>query len=130
MISCCMKLALVMALTLPQGATSQGYAVYSGFAAHYSRGMMQTVSRNRGLYADCMVASWKLPLGRWVTVLGQRTGVRRRCMVIDICAQRDCPRIRARGIVTELSYEDNKEICRRNGEPPRFCTVTVTEVTP
>lgn len=117
---------LLVALALPQSAP----ASYTGFAASYSTGTMERVARHRGIpAASCMVASFRLPLERWVDVLGQRTGVRRTCKVVDVCRPGpDCRRIRQRRIVVELDWASNKAICGASKEPPSFCPVTVSEV--
>ncbi len=121
------KLVLMTAVVVPQAQA----ASYTGFAAHYRPGLMERVAANRGIPpASCMVASHRLPLARSIVVLGQRTGVSRRCTVVDICAPKDCPRIKARGIVVELDYQSNRAICGATREPPRYCPVTVWEVGP
>lgn len=125
MIRLASKLVLMTAVVLPQSQA----ASYTGFAASYAPGVMTAVARHRGIApTSCMVASHRLPLERSIVVLGQRTGVSRRCKVVDICAPRDCPRIRQRGIVVELDYQSNRAICGATREPPRYCPVTVWEV--
>ena len=125
MIHVCAKAAFVVALALPQSPPS-----YIGYAASYSPGTMERVARHRGIPpASCMVASFRLPLERWVDVRGQRTGVRRRCLVVDICRPGpECRRIRQRRIVVELDYLSNRAICGASKEPPSYCPVTVVEV--
>jgi hypothetical protein len=116
---------LLVALALPQSAP----ASYSGFAASYSLGTMELVARNRHMSPEpCMVASFRLPLERHIEVLGLKTGVSRRCKVVDVCHPRDCKRILARGIRVELDYGSNKAICGATREPPSYCPVRVTEV--
>lgn len=125
MIACHAKLLLVMALTLPQGPTSSGFAVY------YPAGLFEVVAANRGMTpASCMAATSRLPLGRWIDVRGQRTGVQRRCKVLDICHPNDCPALRRRRIVVELDEASNKAICGFVNEPAIKCPVVVNEVTP
>lgn len=118
---------LLVALALPESRPPS----YRGFGASYGKGVMEQVARNREMpRSGCMVASFRLPLGRWVRVVGQRTGVMRRCQVIDICAPQDCPTIRARKIVIELDWESNRAICGFSREPPRMCPVSVWELGP
>jgi hypothetical protein len=126
MITCTAKIALTIALAMPQSQP----ASYSGYAASYAKGVMEHVADVRGIARQpCMVASWRLPLERWVVVRGQRTGVRRRCLVVDVCRPgRDCARIRRKHIVVELDWSTNKAICGASKEPPSYCPVTVFEV--
>jgi hypothetical protein len=129
MLRCTAKLVLA-ALTLHSTTpTAPSTTSYSGFAAHYGPGTMARVARVRHMApAACMVASHRLPLGRWVTVLGLRTGVQRHCKVVDICHPKHCASILRRRVVVELSYQDNLTICGYRNEPPRMCPVSVVEV--
>lgn len=127
MIRLASKAVLTVALTLPQSAP-----VEVGFAARYSPGVMELVSRNRHMEqpaGTCMIARlMPSDLGHWYTVLGQRTGQRRTCLAVDYAHPRDRARIKRRGIIAELRFEDAAVICGSVRQSPRECPVTVTEV--
>lgn len=102
-------------------------------AAHYAPGVMERVSRVRGLpQAGCMIASPTEPIGTWVRVRGLRTGATRLCRVTDTSAPQDRLRhIRKRQI--ELDWPSARAICniRRVGqEPPWRCPVWVSRAGP
>jgi len=123
------KIALALVTTL-SGAQAQP-GTYQGFSVYYPAGLFERVAANRHMApASCMAATSRLPLGRWIDVLGQRTGVRRRCRVLDICQPSDCPALRRRRIVVELDELSSLAVCGHLNEPARKCPVTVYEVQP
>lgn len=99
----------------------------AGFAAHYRPGVMEAVSRARGLpLVDCMIASGQEPIGRWLTVSSTRA--RRRCRVTDVCRPRDCTTIKRRRIVVELDFRSAQALCgiaTFGQAPPSACPVEV-----
>jgi hypothetical protein len=126
MLHCASKTLMVVALTLPAVPVEYGYA------ARYHKGQMERTAAIRHMQqppGTCLIARL-LPsdLGRWFTVLGQRTRVKRRCLVVDYAHPRDRASIRRRGIVAELRYEDAAAICGSVADPPRQCPVALMEV--
>lgn len=114
-------LALLLALLLPPVVAAHPQR---GYAAYYRPGLMERVSRNRGLpLVGCMIASPYERIGTWLTVRSAK-GVRR-CRVTDVPQPRDRSAILRRGIVVELDYASNRALCPRN-EPPRRCAVEVS----
>jgi hypothetical protein len=104
--------------------------VQQGGAAHYSPGVMERVSRFRGMpVVGCMIASIHYPkLGTWVTVHSRKTGAVELCRVTDVTRKRDIPTMQRRNIVVELNFAAAKRLCaihRPNQEPPRACQVTI-----
>lgn len=89
---------------------------------------MEQVARNRGLpIVDCMIAA-DGRIGQWLEVKSRLNGNLERCRITDVCAPRDCGRIRKAGIVVEFGWSAAKRFCglRRYGEkPPRDCPVEV-----
>ena len=120
-----MRLAAVCALLL---VPVQAERV--GSAAHYKPGLMAEVARNRGMTpGSCDVAvTDNHRIGAWVTITRVKTGRSERCRITDVCAQRDCARLRAKGIIAELSFEAARRLCgitRYGQEPPSACKVRV-----
>jgi len=126
MIRLASKLVLMTAVVVPQAQP----ASYTGFAAHYQKGLMEAVARHRGIPpASCMVAHTYHPIGTVVDVLGLRTGRRLRCLVVDVPRPgRDRASIIRRHIITELDYGSNRVICGSSHEPPSYCPVVTREV--
>ena len=114
-----MRLAVVCALLLVPVQAER-----SGYAARYKNGLMEQVAENRGMWARHMVASPYEPLGAWVTVCSRRGCMR--ALVIDVCHPRHCRRIRAKGIVVEVSHQDARWLCGSVVDPPRQCPVVVS----
>lgn len=99
-----------------------------GYAAHYRPNLMEQVSRNRGLpIVDCMVAA-EGRIGRWLEVRSLLNGNVESCRITDVCAPRDCGRLRKAGILVEFGWTAAKRFCNLSyyGEkPPRACPVEV-----
>ncbi len=113
------RIALAVVLSV-----SLATPVRTGFAARYRAGMMEEVSRNRGLpIVRCMVASPYHPIGAWVTVSSQYGS--RRCRVTDVPQPKHRPSIIRRGIVIELDHNSARHLCNSVRNPPRLCPVTV-----
>lgn len=116
-------LLAALVLLLPT-ATVAAPRVQHGYAAAYRAGLMERVSRNRGLpVVGCMIASPTHRIGTWVTVRSVRG--QRRCRVTDVPHPRDRAAIVRRGIVAELDFRSNRALCPRNERPER-CRVEVT----
>lgn len=114
------RIALAVLLSVSLAAPAQR----SGYAARYRAGLMQQVSRNRGLpIVRCMVASPYHPIGTWVTVSSKYGS--RRCRVTDVPHPKDRKAIVKRGIVIELDHNSALHLCGSIKEPPRKCPVTV-----
>ena len=74
-----------------------------------------------------MVASYLYPIGTWVYVYGVRSGVLKRCQVVDTSAPKDRARhIRTRRVV-EVSYENALALCTHLDEPVVECPVIVLD---
>lgn len=100
-----------------------------GYATHYALGLFEKVRLNRGLpAADCHIASDWHPLGSFVAIEGQRTGVRRIAQVSDVSAPKDRARHMRDGLV-ELSYRCAQDVCGvAFAGPWRWCPVRVQVV--
>lgn len=100
-----------------------------GYAARYGAGVMGRVADNRGISrSSCMVAltsARRITGKQWVWVLGKRTGVLKRCKVVDLPQDRDRKALHEREIVTELDRESARDICGSVTDPPRKCPVIV-----
>lgn len=106
---------------------SHGGQYHDGIAKWYSEGVMEQVARNRGMpIQDCMTSSPRYPIGTWVLITGQETGVSEECIVTDVSHPRDRARHLREGTEAELSYQAAKRICgeTRNGRP-KNCRVRV-----
>lgn len=107
--------------------------VYRGYAAHYDYGVMEQVLANRGIEVEdgyWPVASPYHPIGTKLKGQSVLTGEVRLFEVTDVAAPQDEARIRAKGIVLELGWDDQLmwDMCRIrfvNAEPPRACPVVV-----
>ena len=101
-----------------------------GFAAHYRPGLMEKVSKRRGMpVVRCMVASPHHKLGAWVLVRSTKNKQERKCRVTDVPRKSDRPALIRRNIVVELDYKSAKVLCgiKYAGHlPPRACPVIVT----
>lgn len=90
---------------------------HDGLAVRYSEGVMRTVARNRGIEPQpCMVAytyARDEDMGRlWLEIEGVRTGVKRRCLAIDLPRPgKDKQNLIRRGILIELDAESSRDIC-------------------
>jgi hypothetical protein len=123
-------LAIQAALLLSMGVGPINWQ--EGRAVRYAPKVMDRVAFNRGIApAPCMVA-WTHAQARdmgetWLTIEGVRTGVRRRCLVVDLPQPQHKPGLVARGIVVELDYSSSKQICPPGWEgAARLCKVRVS----
>lgn len=88
-----------------------------GLAVKYSEGVMERVSRNRGIPPQpCMVAytyARDEDMGKlWLEVEGLTTGVKRRCLAVDLPKPgRDKANLIRRGIIIELDAHSGETIC-------------------
>lgn len=111
--------------------TAMGADTYSGYAPHYSPGLMQRVARNRDMtVVACMVSSPRYPLGTWLLVAGLNTGNVERCRVTDVSHPRDIARHRRTRREVELAFETVPRICGRAAlrERPEACPVIVIKL--
>lgn len=101
----------------------------TGFAAHYRPGLMERVSRNRGLpVVGCMVASPYHRIGTWLTVTSAKRNKTLHCRVTDVPHPRDRKAILRRNIIVELDFGSAKILCgitRVAQDPPWACPVGV-----
>lgn len=115
------RLLLVVAL--------QGGDVTTGWAPHYAKGVMERVARNRDMQpVACMVSRPRGPLGGWVWVYGERTGVLLHCQIVDVSHPRDLKRHERTGRVVEISYEVTMALCGSTRERVIDCPVTVVKL--
>jgi hypothetical protein len=118
------RIAAVLVLLMPGGTVER-----SGWAPHYRPGLIERVARNRGLRESaCMVAAYDWPIGAWVRVTSRRNGRSERCQVVDVCAPKDCRRLRGLGYIAELGWPAAKRLCghkRYADRGPRTCPVRV-----
>jgi hypothetical protein len=105
-----------------------------GRAVRYGPTVMARVALNRGIpWQPCMVA-WTYAkdedMGRkWLLVEGVKTGVRKRCLVVDLPQPRDKANLIKRGIVVELDARSSRAICPPGWDgAARLCAVRVKEV--
>lgn len=99
---------------------------YEGIAAHYAPGVMERVSRNRGMaIVPCMIASPRHEIGTWVIVEGINTGKRLRCRVTDTSAPQDRARHLRTGLF-ELGWANTMDLCGSTKLRNRDCPVRVT----
>lgn len=110
-------------------AILHGGIIQSGYAPHYSPGLMARVARTRDMPpAACMVSSPVWPLGTQLWVYGERTQTLLPCTVVDVSAPKDRARhIRTKRVV-ELSYEVTKALCGSTKERVIDCPVTVVKL--
>ena len=123
LVSCWLAIGLLLVISIRM--VEADARARSGYAARYRPGLMERVSRNRGLpIVSCMVASPHHPIGTWLLVRG-RSG-QAHCRVTDVPHPRDRAQIIRRGIVVELSYPAARRLCGSVVEPPRACPVRVS----
>lgn len=78
---------------------------------------MENVARNRGIAPQpCMVAythATDADMGtRWLEVEGVGSGVRRRCLTVDLPRPgKDKRNLIRRGILVEIDYANSRDIC-------------------
>ena len=90
---------------------------HDGLAVRYAPGVMRTVARNRGIEPQpCMVAytyAEDKDMGKlWLDVEGVATGVRRRCLTVDLPRPgRDKANLVRRNILVELDANSARSIC-------------------
>lgn len=107
---------------------SSGAVVQEGYGPRYSPGVMERVSRKRGLpIVDCMVSSPVYPIGTWVWVYGSNTGALEHCRVTDVSHPRDKARHLRTKRVAELGYNEAIRFCSRKhiNHRPEQCPITV-----
>ena len=123
-------LALFVATSLPARAQT-----YTGYASIYATGVMEAVSRHRGLpVVPCMIATPLVArVGVWVSVTSGVTGERLRCRTTDVVHPRDqAAHLRTRHYV-EFDNRSGRRMCRvryAGQQPRRACPVTITEGVP
>lgn len=107
MTACCLALALIISPA----------PWHEGLAVRYNEGVMENVARNRGIPpAACMIASTHATdadMGvTWLEVEGVRTGVKRRCLTVDLPRPgRDKANLIRRGVLVELDHASSRDIC-------------------
>lgn len=90
---------------------------HEGLAVRYAEGVMEAVARNRGIApAPCMIAythAANADMGvLWLEVEGVETGVRRRCLAVDLPRPgRDKANLIRRDILVELDHESGRALC-------------------
>jgi hypothetical protein len=72
-----------------------------------------------------LTSAHKITGRQWILVIGKRTGVARRCKVIDLPQDSDRQALERREIVTELDHESARAICGSVVDPPWQCPVIV-----
>jgi hypothetical protein len=110
---------------------AMGADIYSGFAPHYSPGLMQRVARNRDMsVVACMVSSPRYKLGTWLVVIGLNTGNVERCRVTDVSHPRDIARHRRTKREVEFSFETALRMCGAKAirDRPERCPVIVVNL--
>lgn len=109
-------------------ALSAPHVTHRMISARYAPGVMHRVAKKRGIpIGACGMAFDGPPLGSLVRVEGERTGVARMCVVVDISQTRDRARhMRAR--MVELDHSSARAICglRYWRSRPKECPVLVT----
>jgi len=110
-------------------AAVHGGIVQSGWAPHYSPGLMEQVARHRDMRpVACMVSSPVWPLGTRLWVYGEQTGQLLHCTVVDVSHPRDRARhIRTQRVV-ELSYEVAEMVCGTTKGRVMDCPVVVVKL--
>lgn len=105
----------------------------TGYAAHYKKGLMEQVARNRGMTpGSCDVAvTNNHTIGAYVTITRIKTGHAERCRIVDVCnaGLGHCRALARRGIIVELGWPAARRLCGLdypNQEPPRSCIVRVS----
>lgn len=121
--------AIVVLSATPALARSDASRL-TGFAAHYRPGLMEQVSRVRGLQiVPCMVASPHYRIGVWLTIESSKFKQKLECRVTDVPQPAHRKRLIQRKIVAELNFESAKILCgikRLREAPPTACPVVVT----
>lgn len=128
----CMLVSLALACPPEQRvlALSAPLVTHRMISARYASGVMHRVARKRGIpIGECGMAFDGPPLGSIVRVEGERTGVARMCVVVDISQTRDRARhVKAR--MVELDHQSARAICglRYWRSRPKECPVFVSIV--
>ncbi len=103
-----------------------GGVVETGYAPHYSPGVMDRVAANRGMPpAACMVSSPVYPLGTMLWVWGERTQTLLHCRVTDVSQPRHRKGHIARRIWVELDFAVTEALCGSTRERVTSCPVVV-----
>jgi hypothetical protein len=110
-------------------AILHGGIIQSGYAPHYSPGLMARVAEKRDMQPQaCMVSSPVWPLGTQLWVYGEKTGQLLDCTVTDVSAPKDQARhIRTKRVV-ELSFEVTKQLCGSTKQRVIDCPVVVVKL--
>ena len=113
------KLALALAL---------GVGGERAWAVRYAPGVMERVSRTRGLpIVGCMIAHPRMPIGSWLYISGIRTKASLWCRVTDTSQPQDRARHIASGRI-ELDYGSSKLICGTTWQgAARECPVRISK---
>lgn len=120
------ELLLLVAMT--------GGHVFSGYAPHYSPHLMAKVAHRRHIApatpSECIVSSPRYPLRTQLYVYGVNTGILKKCLVVDVSADRDRPRHLRTGREVELSWELTPVFCGPEGRRsrPEACPVIVIKL--
>ena len=103
-----------------------GGEVQSGYAPHYSEGLMERLARSRDMASvPCMISSPVYRLGTWVYVYSPKTKALRYCRVTDTSHPKDRERHLKTKRVVELSYEVTTDLCGSTRQPVLDCPVIV-----
>lgn len=99
----------------------------TGYAPHYSPGVMERVSKVRKMpLVNCMVSSPYEKIGTWLKVTSLIDGDSLDCRVTDVSHPRDRARHIASNWAVELDWNSAQILCnisRVGQEPPRKCPV-------
>lgn len=87
-----------------------------GLAVRYAPGLMAQVARNRGIEPQlCMIAytyARDEDMGKlWLEVEGIKTGIKRRCLVVDLPREKDRVNLVRRNILVEIDAASSVAIC-------------------
>lgn len=123
-------------LVIPDINPAQPIEKYSGYAAHYSPGLMQKVAKNRGIEPqDCMLSTDLFPLETQVYVESKIDGVDvvLTCLVVDHSAPRDKARHLKNKLYAELDFGSARKVCnisKVSEKPWRQCPINIWKLTP
>lgn len=123
-------------LVLPAINPAQPIEKHSGYAAHYSPGLMQKVAKNRGIEPqDCMLSTDLYPLETPVYVESLVDGVEvtLECLVVDHSMPKDKARHLKNKLYAELDFNSAKQICNISKvaeKPWRECPVNIWKIDP
>jgi len=102
---------------------------YTGYAAHYSPGLMAKVAKNRGIEPyDCMISSPLFPLETIVIVKSLSNDVELECKVVDQSHPRDKERHINNRLWAEVDFGSAKKLfdIKKVGQKPnRDCPIEI-----